>query len=483
MSDSIATVKNILDQLVETQRVSDIHNAINWNLDQLLTELTNIQNTFKVGELTVTLLEKGILNAELIDLQSLEKIIAEGRTYFPKLEFPLKVSRYSLHHIVKVLTIQRLGHLKYIMVIPMTYPEEYEVIKLIAHPVKIGATSLVIPTLRNIILHNNDSYVITDRENIYSISNQQHWLLEIEPIYNKRKNTCEWQALQRNNKETLRLCNYKKIGQINDTLVIETDQNRIIYFSKPTKVKLGCPEKDILDTLDGLHEVPLTCDIITDDVFWPSKRMVTIDINYSDSLLDLGSTLIPVVKLNATSKVHDSLRDLIEKLPETDEAYTIDFDYYGLSSNEIQSYSIYAQTLLSIIVCINSILIIVILIKWIYRKKPEIKAFTRDFRDTSWSSRFKGIRDSLKTKPRKVRSSLNSLRSSVRTRGSNVKRIVTSPHKRKTSNLSKKSLSESVTPPRSDTSNRMDIATDTDSLSNKPPPYVQEMYPVLPRYN
>lgn len=45
------------------------------------------------------------------------------------------------------------------------------------------------------------------------------------------------------------------------------------------------------------------------------------------------------------------------------DSFTIDFDYYGLTLENIQSYSIIAQSLITIIVVINSLLIGFILIK------------------------------------------------------------------------------------------------------------------------
>ena len=70
VSNAVSIVKEILDKVVEAQKMADIHYAIGWNLDQLMDSIIDIKNTFKFGELTVTLLEKGILNSELIDLKS-----------------------------------------------------------------------------------------------------------------------------------------------------------------------------------------------------------------------------------------------------------------------------------------------------------------------------------------------------------------------------------------------------------------------------
>ena len=154
----------------------------------------------------------------------------------------------------------------------------------------------------------------------------------------------------------------KKTGQLNDTFVVEIDQHRLVYFSEQTRVSLEFPEKQVRDTLFGLHKLPLACDIKTDHVFWPAKQTVTISIDLNDTSV-LGSSSLPIISVNKTSKVHKSLKELLAKLPKEDDPFTIDFDYYGLTLEKMQSYSIYAQSITTIIVVLNSFLIGYLLIK------------------------------------------------------------------------------------------------------------------------
>ena len=91
--------------MVEQNQQNNIHYAIEWNIDQLLESITTIRDTFKFGELTITLLNQGVINADLIDLKSFKKIIAEGLKAFPEMEFPLETTRYQLNHIIKILKI------------------------------------------------------------------------------------------------------------------------------------------------------------------------------------------------------------------------------------------------------------------------------------------------------------------------------------------------------------------------------------------
>ena len=453
------TVTEILDKLVSAQETADIHFAILWNLDQLAASISEIKNNFKFGELTLTLLEEEILNAELVDLKSFELIIQEGLKAFPKLRFPLQLTRYQLPHIIKIITIKRVGHLKFLMVIPLTQHEEYQVFSLIPHPIKISETSLALPELKEIILKNKDqSYIIANKENLYSISAQHHLLLEMEPIYAQTKDTCEWAAFESKTEEMLALCNFHKIGLVGDVFSIEANNFRIVYFTNRTQVELDCPETKVKDSLIGLHKLPLSCNIKTDQVFFPAKQTLTVEIAEPETNpVDLDSTQLPTIELNKTSKIHTSLRELLDKLPKPKDKYTIDFDYYGLTLQEIQTYTIYYQTTLTVIVIINSILIGFLFVKWILRNRTQLKKLSHQFRDSVRTRRDQLNRDSF----RKFRGSIRSIGSSIRRRIQN--KLPSKP----------RFELEEVAQTR-------DAMTNTETRS--PPSYSPEIYPALPRY-
>jgi hypothetical protein len=124
---------------------------------------------------------------------------------------------------------------------------------------------------------------------MYSAFISTHLLLKVEPIFNKDKPTCESEGYRGNANAMLQLCNFHKVGQVNDTFVIETDTHRIVYFSEMTKVTLDCPDDRIRDNLIGLHKLPLGCDVETDLVMWPAKQTVTIDTVDSNNSYGLDS--------------------------------------------------------------------------------------------------------------------------------------------------------------------------------------------------
>ena len=126
--------------------------------------MTNSQNNFRSAELTATLLDKQILNPELLNLESLNRTVTERIISFPDLEFPIEINRYNIFHIVKLLKIQRISHLKFIIIIPLVQKITYDVYTLIPHPIKVDENSLVIPELKEVLLKNEETYIITYRK-------------------------------------------------------------------------------------------------------------------------------------------------------------------------------------------------------------------------------------------------------------------------------------------------------------------------------
>ena len=481
VSDSFDTVKRVLNKLVEQNELADIHSAIQWNLDQLLNSITNNRNTFAASEVTVTLLEQGILTPELIDLDSLRNIISEGRKSFPTLDFPIEISRFQLDHVVQVMTTVKVSKHRFLMVIPLTHKETYEVFTLIAHPLMLDPDSLVIPELKSILLKNNDSYILTDKSNMYSLLTTNHLMLSIEPIYNKQKSTCEWEGFKQNSTAMLKLCNYHKTGQGSKTFMIEADQHRLIYFSEETKVTLECPDHRMKDTFKGLHKLPLACDLLTDEVLWPAKQTMTIQNFEPNNSLLLDSSHLPIINVDKSSEMHSSLRELVNKVTSGD-SYTIDFDYHGLQLDQIASYSIYAQSVITVVVIINSLLLAFLCIKWLYRKK--IKHTLSHDPNSPLQNKFRGLKDSFRSRKDRFsfRKGSKTFRDSFRATGSNIRdAIKNEAHQLKYRiQASPKALRKP-----SSTLNipfNVEAGTNTDVNIYPPAASAADLYPALPRY-
>ena len=114
----------------------------------------------------------------------------------------------------------------------------------------------------------------------------------------------------------------------------------------------------------GLHKIPLTCDAATKLTFWPAKHTMTVNLIFNDSSnLDVDSTPLPIISIDDKSKVHNSLKELLAQLPKKSDSLTIDFDSYELSLETVQTYSILAQSLLTLLVILNSVFICFLLFR------------------------------------------------------------------------------------------------------------------------
>lgn len=465
-------VKTVLDKLAVNQELADIHQTIIWNFDQLLASITDIRNTFKASEVTITMLEQGVLNPDLIDLDSFKATIEEGRKSFPTLDFPIEVSRYTLAHIVKILKLHRVSLHKFLMVIPLTSRKAYEVYSLFPHPIRMDVNHLVVPELRNVLLKSNDSYIIADKDSMYSVLPTNHILLKVEPIFSLSKSTCEFEAYKANTSAVLRLCNYKKATSDSGTFVTETEEHRLVYFSESTKVLIDCPRHQTRDALIGLHKLSLACDVRTDDVYYPAKQTVAIESLEINETLLLDSTPLPIINVNRTSKVHESLRALIRDIPVND-SFTIDFAYHGLQLDEVTTYSLFGQSALSLIVILNSIFIVFLFVKWwTHRNK------TNSPHDPYLQDKFKRLRNSIRSFKNKNKESFRakrqrqSFRESVKDRTDRIKQMIHSSPKIHNRFDSVSSLKVPTT---------INAGTNTDlnlNIANKLP----EVYPTLPRY-
>ena len=246
---------------------------------------------------------------------------------------------------------------------------------------------------------------------------------------------------------------------------------------KKTRVSLDCPDKQVRDTLEGLHRLPLACDIITDTVFWPAKQTLTINVKI-EPMNDLDSTSLPLINISGVTKVGKSLKELLAKLPDKDEKYTIDFDSYNLSLKEVQSYSIYAHSITLVVLTINSIIIGYLLFRKLIKNNQssnEQSFFKHNFnklRDSIRSGRaqFRSSRSNMRSRSREVRRSINKFRNSLR-RGNNVDNV-------EINQFPEEKISENNLTPNITVSSKNTVGTNTDT----PPPYNQKIYPMISRY-
>lgn len=234
---------------------------------------------------------------------------------------------------------------------------------LIPHPIQVQQDTLMIAEINDVFLYDHNSYIITNSKNIHSLNDETHLVKNIEPIWDLNQSSCEWECFQGNTTAILFLCNFKKLGTQNGIYLKDTADNRLIYLTKATQVQLDCPAGKIRDVLTGLHIIPFECDITMQGVNWPARLFQKINVETLLTQSPKGDsfsiTHLPTYKINDTSPLHSTIKTLIEKLP-SEKPFTIKFEEYDLSLEEVQSYSIIAYGAISIMVIINSILIGVI---------------------------------------------------------------------------------------------------------------------------
>lgn len=302
VTNAVNDIKIILDKIVKLHKKTHIYEVMIWNIEQLIETSIDTYHSFRLGEIIITMLESGILNADLIEITTFKNIITEGLTFFTNLKFPVEISKHTLPDIIKILEIRKIGHNNFIMVIPLVNKDLYKTYSLIPHPVNVESKTLVIAELDNVILVSKDNYIITAAENVHSFTKEAHMIQRIEPINALHRSTCEWESYNQNLTAMLVLCNYKKVGLTNGIYMTETRYYRIIYLTEKTQVELDCPDGRIRDTLEGLHKIPIQCDVNTDQVYWPSRQTMKIDMHelLTNIPNNFDATQLPITHLNNT---------------------------------------------------------------------------------------------------------------------------------------------------------------------------------------
>ena len=460
VTKAISDIKTILDKFVNIKNKEDLHDAILWNVDQLCESTTNTHVLFKLAEIIITLLDTNVLNHDLLQAENLKLIINEGLSRFPSLVFPLEITRYTLVSIIKLIQIQRVGRHKYLMLLPLMRSTEYQAYTLIPHPLSLDQQLLVMPKIKNILLHSEQNYTLTTPDKLQTFAQNIHIMTELTPLYTQNKTTCELGGFNGNVTIMLKFCNYEKIGEINDSVIINTQKNRLAYFTTRTRVELDCPDGKVKDTLQGLHTLPLECDIATSNEYWPAKRSEIINIIdlTTNKPIRFDSSYLPIITLDKTSEVHDSLKKMIKELPGKSDKFTFDFTEMDYSLEEVQSYSIIAHGVISVLVIIHSVIIALIIIKWFINNRKKMP------------SPFPGNLT--------PRDSLRQLRNSFRQRKAKLKNHFKRGNK--SPNLSLRSFTSSFRDKFHPTkkSKTVDVGTSTESeINNK-----AVIYPTLERY-
>ena len=415
------------------------------------------------------MLRSGKVNSDLLDIETIKAVIKEGLQIYPELEFPIvEISRHSLNDIMSFITIKNLGFNNFIALIPLVYPQRYNIVSMIPHPMQL-AEKLLIAEINEIFLYDMDNYVITTANQLHSINNLTHILQKVEPVWNINHTSCELSCFLMDTENIVRLCNFKNLGIPSGIYLTNTPSSRLVFTTQETQLELKCPSGMIRQSLEGITYVPNNCDIKTHDVSWPAELSHELDIEVLvegnvENPFDI--TNLPIFTINKSTPLHDSIKKLIDDLP-SDNPFVIPFETMDLSLEEVQTYSILAHGSLIIFVIINFILIIVLYCLYLRKRNDNNRndietgknGRIRDSLTLPLRNSFRRVQHKLKTLKHDVdnmsQSGVSSTRSSlsrkVKSRGRQLrrsikKRVRTRSRESNNSGHSSKSVGTNTTP-------------------------------------
>ena len=360
----IKKIRLILESMTELNQRTQSTFTIQWNLEQLKQAANNLLILFRVCDNTVTLLRSGHLNADLLNLETFKRVIAEGTNYYNNMEFPVKeLTRENIPEIISLIQIQHVEQNKFIMIIPLVVNVEYKAYSLLPHPIKLSTGVIMIAEVNDLILVNENDYITLNSREVNSIQEEIHIIDQVYPSWSHEHDSCEYAGYTGNVEKVLELCNFKKLGNPTGIYLADVPQNklRLLYVPDSTYIYLQCPGTRIKESVEGLNLIPYECDLTSKEVSWPAKLNQIIDID--ELLVNSGKggafdiKSLPPFILNETRTLHESIKKQIENLPSEDENFTFDFDSFDVSLEEVTSYSIVASGSIIVIIIIHSVLI------------------------------------------------------------------------------------------------------------------------------
>jgi len=208
------------------------------------------------------------------------------------------------------------------------------------------------------MLYAGSDYLLTDLQDLKRVYNNTYMLTTDSPIFNITTCGCECEGFMSNFEGTLRFCHFERLGLPRGVYTQTTQLNRFIYFQNKTAVELRCPNERIRQEIEGFHIVPRECDIRSQVFEWPAHResqitLQSFDYNYT-SAFDI--THLPTITVDHRDPMHQTLLDMIEKIPDDDD-FILDFEGYDMTLQRFQSISVISFGISTFILAINSILI------------------------------------------------------------------------------------------------------------------------------
>ena len=423
LTTSIRDIQIILDNIQTLNYEAESKYTILWNVEQLTQAATNLLILFKVADNSISLLRSGMINADLLNLETIKHVIAEGTKFYENLEFPIReVTSEHITEITSLVEIKHLGGNEFVFTIPLVHKKPYTAYALTPQPIRLKGGKLMVAEINDVVLINEQNYIITSSQEIHSLSNRVHILQTNNPRYQLNVPSCEYECIRGRLESMLALCTFKPVSETGGMVLTETEKSRLVYFIEETQIEIACPDSKIRDTLKGLHSIPSECDLTSNLLHWPARQSTNIDIRQMLTESKKGTTFdistLPAFILNETYNLHDTIKTAIREL-ETEEPFTLNFDNEKFSLETVQTYAIFTQGAIGILVVINTILIAIVYANKIKQGLKERRGHKKqDYEEKNYNHRSKrrtlfNPRDSLKLSPRdsfrRVRKHLNHL--------------------------------------------------------------------------
>ena len=415
LSESILKIKVILQEIEKQNSVTEVIDHIRWNLEVLNRESTDNQLQLRMSETRVTLLRKNIINPEMINLDSMRKVVDEGKLIFKNLEFPVeKIVKENIVKIVNLLRVEEVSLNKFAVVIPLVEKTPFMINSLIPIPIRLENNEFIITELEQLLLWRNGEYITTSKKELIKIDDKNYVIKEIKPIWSETVKSCELLAFTGRQDEIIKNCNHKRIPKEKELFTVETGKNRLIYSMQKRRISLICPDGRIRETLDGLYTTPLECDIESNTMIWRAKQEETVNIKdllvLTPKKYDIEE--IPIFKFNSSKEsIHPTIKELIDGLHKENESFTFTFDDFDL--NKIEPVSIIGYGVLSAIVVIDTIILIILVIfTWKGKREEDEEGWRRRIRN-KWKDTFDSRGDSWRNFRRSIRGSMRRNREKV----------------------------------------------------------------------
>ena len=416
VSNSINNIEVILKKLNEVTEDRNKLQKFHWNVEQIIQAADNTNILFRLAGNSITLLRHQIINPELVDIKTLKNIIQEGLLSFKELEFPIKdINRFNLVKALRIIDIQDLGGRNFVALIPLVNKLKFRPFKLIPLPVNIGANTLMLAQTRDLILKNENGYVITNYNKLQEFDNNSFIVKETLPVWSEQTSNCEIEAFRGNLENILRQCNFRKLGMTEGIYTAVFSSKRILYLTEKTRVNLQCPDGKFQTDLIGLHLVNKNCDILTHLVSWNAEQSENIEVERL--LLELPDaydiTELSILEINKTSEIHESIQEIIDKIPKNISDSLSEFNIEDWSLEDVRAYSLITHGITIAFMIIHAIVTVTIIF-FLCKRKNGKKSSNWD-EDESDSKFKKYLRN-------KIRRELSDTRASFRRNKARLRR-------------------------------------------------------------